>query len=504
MHNEGWGYSIWLVVIICLAFTLRFLNLTILDPYTDEYAHLVAAKDLIETGGTEYTRAFLVTFLTKLSYQIGNADNFYEYLFWGRLPGVIFSSLTIIPLYFLAKKINKPTAIISIILFATSPWAIGVAKNIREYAFYPLFVLIGILIIIKIFELIKDFKPKQRFQIAILSTILLAFFYYAYKIDTLSTLKISFLILPITAGYLAIPNIKKFLKTRKIKILTTFFIFCIISILLYFSINNPHITLTPEATIGWFNYFFSTTGSPMHWWYENSINYLVYFLMILGFIYAYFKKKNAYFLYFCIFTALIIFYVFFFDRYIRPRYIYYALPFFTILISTGLYGIISLIQENSEQIKKYLLASIFIFFVLAVFNIQNIIYAVTDDSHGYVRTTNEHHDRVYNSIDFLKHYGVSEKDAFVTTIFGHILKLEFDATEESLYQFRYRDEERFDKVREVVNSNPQGFIILDWRRNGHWAEGYPKEGSFKIGEQKINVLQNKDGIQIYRWERTNQ
>ncbi|MCL7413255.1 MAG: hypothetical protein M8353_06520, partial [ANME-2 cluster archaeon] len=57
MYKEGWWYSIGLVLLVFIAFSIRVYNLTILYPYTDEYNHLIAAKSLQETGTTDYTRA---------------------------------------------------------------------------------------------------------------------------------------------------------------------------------------------------------------------------------------------------------------------------------------------------------------------------------------------------------------------------------------------------------------------------------------------------------------
>ena len=42
-------------------------------------------------------------------------------------------------------------------------------------------------------------------------------------------------------------------------------------------------------------------------------------------------------------------------------------------------------------------------------------------------------------------------------------------------------------------------MILDSRRNGYWAKGYPKEGNFTIGGKVIGTIQSKEWMQIYRW-----
>ena len=465
--------------------------------------HLVAAKDLIEIGETAYSRAFLVTYLVKIFILIGNASSFYEYLFWGRVPGVIFGALTIIPLYFLAKRINKPVGVISGFLFAISPWAIGVSRNIREYAFYLFFILTACLILIKILEYLYHNGEKSIFIIGIYSFVFSAFLYYSYKIDNLSSLKISFLIYLVILFYFLFFNYHKVLENIK-KDKKIFFLYLTICLLfgafiLDFAINSFHISFeNVDITELWFNYFFDSSRSPMQWWYGSGFTHIAYLLLSIGFIYALFTKKREYFMQFLIFSAFIIFFVFFFDRYERPRYIFYALPFFCILISMSIYSLINLKKTFNNYYSK-IIYIVFLFLIISsIFNINNTIYSITSDKHGYVKMTNEHHDKVKDTILFLENE-IQEEDVFITTIFGSVMQIAFDINKKTNYHYRYSDTERFDKVEEIMKNNSQGLMILDWRRNGYWVKGYPKNGEFKVGNITVKTLQNKDGIQVYRW-----
>lgn len=507
MYKEGWGYSIGLLVLLIIGFMLRIWNLTILDPYSDEYAHLVAAKEYFEAGTFEYARAKVVTYLVAFFYWIGNASSFYEYVYWGRIPGVIFNTLTAIPIYFLAKKISKTVGIISILLWITSPWAIGVAKTVREYAFYPLFVLVLLIIILRLLEMLTKYRHEHRSKILLCTAFIMTFFAYAFLFDPLSTLKISAVVVFPVALYLLILY-RQTLRTlykehnKSFWVGFLFFVSASMAAILYGQqsgqVTLQNITLDSR----WLNYFVNSS-SPMHWWTGTSFGqFATWFFTLLGATYAFVKKKYHFFLYLLIFSAILLFFLYFFDRYLRPRYIFYTLPFFSILIATSIYALIDpykRLLKHKSKFQKIAVIIIFLLFFSQVFSYQNIIYPATSNTHGYVKTTNEHHDKLKSAIEFFGEQDISEEDIFIATIFRHVLYLEFDIPKEKQHQYVYRDESRFDYIESLVTDNNSGWMILDWRRNGYWVEGYPKKGNFTIGNKAIEVIQNKEGIQIYRW-----
>ena len=47
------------------------------------------------------------------------------------------NALAVLPLYLLTRKMNRPVATLSVLLYATSPWIITFARIVREYAIYP-------------------------------------------------------------------------------------------------------------------------------------------------------------------------------------------------------------------------------------------------------------------------------------------------------------------------------------------------------------------------------
>lgn len=502
-YTEGSFYLLFLAFVFILALVLRVTNLTILDPYTDEYSHLRAAKDLFETGTTDYTRAMLVTWLVNFSQVLGGADSFYEYIYWGRLPGVIVGALTTIPIYFLARKVSKNVGLVAAFLWAVSPWAIAVSRDIREYAFYPLLVLLVALIFMHLMHSLINFHRKYLPGILLSGFALLPFIYYVQAVDTQSTLKITFLLFPlIVLYYLTVERKKLSLLMKKHKkvftfvLLSTIFLFAFAG---YVALGTKQVSFDlANVQWRWLSFFFKPIATPMHWWYGNQFLYLVVLIFIIATIYSVFAKKKKYFLYALLFTTFIVFYLFFFNRYIRQRYSFYALPFFTIIVAVGFYGMWAMGRHIFlTRVEKWVAALVAVVFFVSVVNYKNVVYPVTSDEHGYVQTTYEHHDKVRNVITLMDGR-IEDEDVFIATVFKSVLELAFDINEDRVYGYKYEDPERFDKMESVIRNHDQGWIILDWRQNGHWAEGLPKT-DFELGGKKLFFAQ-QDGMHIYRWK----
>ncbi|NOZ72767.1 MAG: hypothetical protein GXP38_12795, partial [Chloroflexi bacterium] len=128
---------IFLLGVMLLALLLRVPNLGNLYPIEDEYFHLIAARQIVEGVPLQdvYQRSlWLVTFPVSLMFRL------FGYQLWAaRLVGVVVNVLGLLPLYLLAKKINRPVGILAALLYATSPWIVLYARLVREYAYHPFF-----------------------------------------------------------------------------------------------------------------------------------------------------------------------------------------------------------------------------------------------------------------------------------------------------------------------------------------------------------------------------
>lgn len=495
-----------LAIIVFAGLMLRLWNLTILGPYFDESHHLLAGKHLLESGVTDYTRALIVSWSVALFYWIGSPSSFNEYLFFGRVPGAIFGALTAVPLYFLAKRISKPVAIISAVLWATSPWAIAVSRNIREYAYYPFLILIVVLVFIKLMELLVDFQRENLKKILVYALLIFFFIFYAYSIDTLSTLKLSFIIFPPVFVYLLLANTKKtrsvFQENRKYLIALPIMFILLACFSIIAAINGSITFDYSSADKNWFYYFMKPADIPMHWWHYISFYHIAYFFVSIGTICAFIGKKKEYFMHLFIFTVFILFFMFFFDfKYTLPRYIYYALPFFTIIIANGLYSVFFIVRNIfTGKNGKYISTGIIILFVISVFDLRNTFYPLTSDTHGFVLTTGQYHYDVSGMIEFLED-NIKEDDYYVATkLDSSILQLNFNVSEDKIY-FYYLEKKRFKKVKEFIKDKERGFIVLDYMKNDGLAKWYPKHRKvFYIGDTPARLVYRQKEILIYKWE----
>lgn len=499
-------YIVALFSIIILAFLLRIWNLTILDPYIDEYNTISESIRILNENAGGYQRALIVSYIVSFFLRLGDPTSFEGYLYWARLPGVIFGTLTIIPLYLLVKKINKPIGLISGFLWAISPWAIGVSKTVREYAYYPLIVLFTAYIFLHLIDCITNYTKEKLLKIILITSYIAFFCFYSIKIDYDSTLRVGILVLIAIAiykifWYLAQKGVFS-AKNKTVLILSGIFLVAIsIPTLLYLAENTWYISRDFfETDQRWLRFFSQIDRSPMHWWYSNPIVLLPYLFLLLGAIYSLIKKNTYYFLYLTIFIILMIFYIYLFDRYVRPRYIFYVLPFFTILVATSIYSLFVIRDFFKNNKAKILYTITIILFLTSVFNYQNTLYPLTSDSHGKILVTDENHEKTRSVLEFLEDV-IDDEQVFITTMMVHPMRMVFKIESQRFYYYRYQNNDRFDFVEEIVEKNEKGLMILDSNRNGGWVKGYPHEGEFFIGETKVEVIANKDSFQVYEWDR---
>ncbi len=184
-----------LLGVIILAFLLRVFNLGNLYPAVDEYYQLIAAKQILQGAalGSVYQRSlWVVTLPVTVAMRI-----FGNELGVARSVGVLFNVLAIVPLYFLMRKINRALAVLSSLLYATSPWIITFARVVREYAYYPFYFYWIILVMVLFIEgmpegfvIQRDWKIFFKTRMGVLGLALILPPIYGFAIDHLSTFRI--------------------------------------------------------------------------------------------------------------------------------------------------------------------------------------------------------------------------------------------------------------------------------------------------------------------------
>lgn len=500
-YKEGWWYSGGLVLLVFIAFSIRVYNLTILYPYTDEYAHLIAAKSLLETGTTDYTRAYFLSYTIYILFKI-----FGPGLFIARIPGVFFGALTVIPIYFLVNKISKPAALVSAWLWTISPWAVMVSRNAREYAIFPFFMIFYLIFLIYFAKRVSKIVDGQiKYTLKEMSLTLLAIlpFIYAYTIDPLSSFKQITLLIPAVGLYIVYEicmngniTIKKNKKTYAAIIVLVSGVILVLLKFIAFTRFRPHYDYR------WMQMFFKFDIFEETCWYTlSSSQLLLVLLTFFGIWYVIQEKKDVGIAIVLVCFIELYFLCFHFDRYMRPRYAFFVLPVFLSIVGLGIYQLyrsISNLTLNSFARKStFILITILL---LTLFNPIVTYTAITHNKHGYVPWTTECHDYVKTVADMYKDK-IKSDDILITSMPGMLIWY-FDRPlkDPNIYEYNYTDEDRFNKIDRIVSKNNAGWIILDWRRNGRWTEGLPK-ADFETGGKEIKFLGEYDGFQVYRWIR---
>ncbi len=499
LSRDRYFYPCIVALTVVLAVALRLYNLTQLDPYTDEYYHLVGALELGLLGCTDYTRAYPLTYVVHLLF-----DLFDRSLYVARLPGAIAGGLTVIPLYLLARKVSEPVGIIAVLLWATSPWAIGVSRTVREYAIFPLLFLVFVLFVLYAIDRFVDIvNGKSRIKvvdIAILSLIP-SFFVYAAVFDPLSSFKFIFLV-TVPLFLYSLYRFQEVTDAGRRRRLYCAILFAagvggtLVALLLWTS----HAAVFPHFNAYWVNLLLSPNANLMQWYYGSGLHVVALPLILgAGLLYAYRTGNSAYLCILLIFAFILYFYSFHFDRYVRPRYLFYILPFYAILLSAGAYSIyVRLSRVFPTTVWRWATVLFCVAFGLAIFNPANAIYAVRYEGHGYVPMTDEYHDRMSGLV---QQYGdridnsstvITSMQRAVTWNFG------LDVAARNLFRYNYVDEGRFAYVEEVIGQRNEGWMIIDARRNGYWTEGFPAR-DLEIGGKKVTFLGRTDGWYVYRW-----
>jgi hypothetical protein len=499
-----WKYILAILGVMLLAFVLRIWNLGGLDPHYDEYLHLKEAQNLFLGGELQYQRALLVTQSVRFFYWISGASRFYEYVYWGRVPSVIFSTLTIIPLYLWGRKINRTVALIAGLLWATSPWMIGTAKIVREYAYYPFIILIVSHLLITLLDNLINYKKNRIYYNIISAIIILLITYYAYKIDFFSTLKMLIFILAVIFMYVIINQYKKILllanKINFLKYIGIVIIIAVMSAIFYLvNINSQHLYLhIDKINYRFFHFYLNPHSSdiwsnPMQWW-ENSFTIGGVFIILMSSLY--FIKSKYLGASWAVFVASFIFYSFFFNRGLGPRYTIYTMPFFIIIISVGIYVMFVI---NSSKFKNIII----ILFLVPAFYLPNILYPAFSKSTISDLATGTDREDISRIKDFLIKDINTEEDIIISSFIHQADSLIWGlGNEPKIYAYHYTDYKRFELLDNIISTNEQGWIIVDSFRNRMGAPGidyflqeYPQH------KEKLLLYKDTGTIQIYRWNK---
>lgn len=496
------NFNLFLILVVSVGFSLRVLNLNILDPYTDEYAHLLTAKEMLE--GFSYSEIYQRSF-SIVTYPVFLAFRYLGESLWvARFVGVLFNTLAVVPLYYSMKRIGSiKIAMLSVILYSTSPWMIAISRNVREYAYYPFYFYIALLCSIYLYQnlpkkitisnllrtIISDLK--SLISVLYIATTLI----YSLLIDNLSTAK-SVLIFYLIMSFFFI--IRLDLKHKPTLILTS--IIGVLSTLFSINLltNISSVSLIPNINRYWIKIFFL---SPQQQWYYQKAEGVVIGALVFLYLILLISKRIRVEIKILMLTWLgyMYFLTFHFSRYVRPRYAFSAEIFFIPVFAIVVWLLWRLAKFSMSNYfnRNSILFSFSLFIFIFLINFTWSMQPMSGSKHGYVPITDEYHDRMRETFEYVDKEAV-EEDILISTVYESYSRWRNGNSYKDYYKYQSTDPNVIGLTKDLIRSSERGWVIVDNRRGKLWNDGLPLESFYLDGKfiQYIKI----DSNHVYRWK----
>jgi hypothetical protein len=484
-----------LLAFVLLALALRVPNLEALDPYTDEYPHLIAARQIVEGSpfSEVYGRSLYVVTLP-----VAAALSVFGFELWAaRMVGVLFNVLAIFPLFLIMKRFGSMSALIAVFLYATSPWLIAVSRNVREYAYYPFYFYSVLLMMTALYDRIPTkwdigsiFRLVLEWKTSVLLSLLALVAGFVLFVDPLSTGKVLLITYAVFAGLI----VSK-MNWRHWQTLVCLIFLILISSggLIWFSLQQGFVSLVPSLNEYWIQFFVPEASGQ---WYYQLVPLSFILMPAMALMYGFLvRKRSTLILFFVVlFAAYWYFYVFHFDRYSRPRYGMSIQFWYVLVMSLGLSGLFHVIQYSVRgKIYRWILAISLLFIT---WNPAQSLLPMQMSTPGYVPITNEYHDNLRVVHEFMKE-NVMDGDVLVHSLYNNYVLWSGDLEFEDVYKYNYV-EDSYGDIASFMAQYESGWIVLDFRRGEYWSKPI-------LDENLINNLYNLkyvgtyNGVSVYNW-----
>ena len=490
---------VWIFTLFLFSLSLRIFNLDALPPHIEEYRHLNAAKDIFNgvSWMDVYQRSFYVVTLP-------------VYLFFAlfgvkagvaRFVGVLFNSFAIIPLYLITRKIDRRLAIVASFLYATSPYIISLARNVREYAYYPFYFYLVAYISIEYLEKLYKRGVTLKFflenkNLILLFLLLIPLIYVSF--DRRSTLKILIICYGILALFILMKirlNGKRayfvFLVVFLVSLGAGFWFFVIQGNAKHGTFNNYLIPFSQGDFETPLNYFFY---NPPQQWYFNRLALVPVTALFCTVFYGVLVRKNVVVSYFAfLYMVSLTSFLLFFGYDSGTRFYLHIQLWHIILIAMGGYGIMGVLSQNLNS--KKILWTVSIILVLVTFNPSQVLLSQLHTRSGGMPISRQSH---YN-FDITQAYlleRVSPDDVLISYDYGRYAyfsgKPQFSAV--------YMDGGLEDLSK--ISMHDTGWIVINEKYYPNYSDVVPL-GAFTMGDKEVFYLDEVVGDHvdhIWRWE----
>jgi len=414
-------------------------------------------------------------------------------------------SITIFPIYFIGKFINKRTGLIAAFLFATSPWLIGMSKVIREHTIYILLASFFVLLVINLFKRILNQK-SSILDLAPTSIAIIGILFYSFSFDWLSTAKITgvfFVCLNASLVVVYFSRIREIVLKHQILILP---IVVVLVLTIFFLSRIKFLETFQFRDARWSNSFLlPSSTSPVHWWTKAiAFKYTPYFFLFCGMLLSIVKKQKMYFVYLLSFCLMLFGYQYFLARYFAPKYIIYLMPLFVVCIAYGVEAVIQLIVASFNLPRNHTVYAGLLGLCMFVFNPAKVYNTVIrppmiEASNLVTGLIHLEKDVAHEFLASIPKEELSEI-GFISSVYENVIYMDYDWECVHHYKYKSLDKETF--VEEKSKEYPKGYMLLDSYRNGTWKAGIAAKVDdlpFLIGDATFKLIKNEQNCMIYEW-----
>jgi hypothetical protein len=373
VYKNSWYHSLSLILLIIFMIVSQSYKLSYQHLWIDEVLSFLPAKQILLKGkpsydsGYTYNRAPTYHRLVSISMAFWGINSF-----GARVINVFFNVILAFLLYLFIKKFDKKIAILSVFLYSTSNYVLGMTRWVRMYA---MFAMLFFGMVYSFYNSIIDsdknsrkflfvtFNPKQLVVFLIIT-------YFSYETHKISATLLIGLIFYYFISIFKFKNKNKFLK-----IFISLLLIFIIGIYYKSGTLNPKIALIDRNAI---NYLDNPIRPKYYWNLFQRVLPIFNVLAILAPAILLNLKEKRYIYLFSIFTLPFVYLSI--QRRRSERYIYHLIPILTILFPLSFAYLTKISKKLFNSVLIYLFLFIIIFqhcffFKKEIFEINKFDYA---------------------------------------------------------------------------------------------------------------------------------
>jgi hypothetical protein len=509
-EREAWAWWEWplLASSVVLALALGLANIDGPSLWHDELVHVYVAKSIAATGwpslpsGNFYPSSTAYNAILAIFVGLFGDD-----AFWVRLPSILLGGCSVALLYLLSRAwLGRNVAIAATLCLALSPWHVA---WIRQARLYELQLLVYLAFNAACWKWLyhPDTNYARRWGLAAIG---------AYIIGVLTSFH-SILFLGAVGGYAILRTLAaRQWKSRYVTTIATCTILGVLSIL-WFRFNPNPVDRAAVFQTGLGGTLLDYLRADRYFYFRflaNNLSSGFLLLAVLGTgLLLSTRDRKGLFIVLVFWIPVLV--LTFFVGYRRPRFMYFAYPFYVMLSSVGLVGLVCLASKWKRSWLNGAAALLALLFLLRLsVSAVDLARSSLEAATGAHVTVARRHPQWEKPTSWLReHRG---DGAVLTTTFlpvhhfvGHV---------DNWFPNRYNHWEwqesgmtglsSLDELRAWLGEHPTGFYIAEdsrfmmWRWHGDLVNDLGVEAAW-VEKYMVHVEDaSSDDVQVWRWDFT--